>query len=801
MKDRSGFLTHLWWQIPLLSLVYAVPGIASLFEVPWEVAPGYYFYPPSGIGIGILWIFGHRLWPAIFLGAVTVTTISSGAPVHALATGIGNTLEALLAVFLLRKSFDPRFTGVKDVRIFVVAVALGATVSGILGTTGIALSETRTVSGLLSVLWMWSIGHFMGGLLMGSAIVAVYAIRKSYGPELKEGLVLLAFLLFVSYTAFASVPGTDGSYPLQYLAYPVLIWAALRLAPAWVMAANLTLAGTMLFWTSLGVGPIHQGSPSLNLAYGATFSLVAWLTSTVLAAIVAERASSVAERVEREDNYRAVVEQALEGIFVLDQDGVCQDVNGAGCRLLERSAELVIGRPFIEFVPRETREEIGRVLEEAVQGDGPQLVEWAYADRGEPLWVEASIKQIDASRTQVFARNITRRKSLERQVAEAQKMEAVGLLAGGVAHDFNNLLTVVLGQAGRARAFLAEGDQAAECIDEVVAAARKSSDLTKQLLTFARRHAGHPSILDVNQVIEDRTAVIRQLLGERIRYVLTQERTDHGKLWVLIDPVEFEQVVLNLVINAKDAMENGGELTISTRVTSTPEMGEAVLISVRDVGHGMSPKTAKRIFEPFFTTKGHRNRTGLGLAVSYGIIRNVGGTISFTSAPDQGTEFTLLLPRSAAPVKSQSTEAVPSGTHQGNGERILVIEDEDPVRELITLGLAEAGYRVLGAPDGESALQAHADAEEPIQLVVSDVILPGRSGPETVRAIQSNEPEVRAVFISGYDDDEVENAGFTPELLLRKPFTIAQLRVAVRNALDGERLERAPTRKRALGSS
>ncbi|MDH3222263.1 MAG: ATP-binding protein, partial [Gemmatimonadota bacterium] len=734
-------------------MAYAIPGIAVLFEAPWHVAPGYYFYPPSGVGIGILCIFGLRLWPAVFFGAVAVTLATGGSFTYGLATGAGNALEAVVAYAIIAGRLDTHFVTVDSVRTFLLALGAGAVVSGIAGTIGLVTTGAGEYSDMPRILWMWSVGHFMGGLLVGGAIIGIHGLKDTYREQLREAIAVLVVLAFVSYAAFASIPGPTGSYPLQYLTYPVLIWAALRLAPGWVMLGNLTVAGTMLFWTSLGVGPISQGSLSLNLAYGATFALVAWLTSSVLAAIVAERKASEKTRLEREGNYRAVVEQALEGIVVIDQDGICTDVNGAGARLFDRAADRMIGRPFIEFVPVESRGEIQRVLDRAHEEDAPHLVEWVYNDRRDPVWIEASIKQIDASRTQVFARNITRRRSLERQVAEAQKMEAVGLLAGGVAHDFNNLLTVVLGQAGRAQAFVDAGDPAFECIDEVIAAARKSADLTKQLLTFARKHAGEPTTLDVNQVLEDRNAMIRQLLGERIRYVLTQERSGDGRLWVNIDPVGLEQVILNLVINAKDAMEEGGELKIGTRAVTVPGLGDAVEISVQDVGHGMTPKTAKRIFEPFFTTKEERNRTGLGLAVSYGIISNAGGTIDCSSVPDQGTEFTLLLPRTTAPAPVRTVAPGDQTSGSGRGEWVLVIEDEAPVRELITVGLIEAGYNVVGAPDGESAIEAHRGAEAGIDLVVSDVILPGRSGPETVRTIQSECPTARAMFISGYDDN------------------------------------------------
>ena len=770
-------------------MAYALPGIAVLFEAPWEVAPGYYFYPSSGVAIGILCLFGLRLWPAVFFGAAMVTVTTDMSLGYTLATATGNTLEAVLAYWILRGRLDTRFQSVGNIRIFLLALAAGAVASSLIGTTGLGLTRTLPLAELLRIYWMWAVGHFMGAVLVGGAIIGLHGVHGGNRDRLREVAGVLVVMAFVSTAVFANLPGQDASYPLQYLTYPVLIWAALRLSPGWVMLANLILAGTMLFWTSLGVGPISQGSLSLNLAYGATFALVAWVTSTVLAATVAERASSERTRLEREGNYEAVVEQALEGIFVLDPQGICTDVNGAGARLFERAPDRIVGQPFIDLVPQESRNDIQRILDGTGTEELPHLVEWAYYDRKHPLWVEASIKQIDASRTQVFARNITRRRSLERQVAEAQKMEAVGLLAGGVAHDFNNLLTVVLGQAGRARGFVGSDDPAAECMDEVIAAARKSADLTKQLLTFARKHAGEPSTLDVNQVLEDRTAMIRQLLGERVQYSLSQDRTDGGRLWVLIDPVGLEQVILNLVINAKDAMEGGGELRISTRTVQAVGLGDAVEISVSDVGHGMSPKTAKRIFEPFFTTKGERNRTGLGLAVSYGIIKNAGGTIDCRTAPDQGTEFTILLPRSSAPAPVRTVMQPDRGTGSGRGEWILVIEDEAPVRELITLGLTEAGYNVVGAPDGESAIEAHREAEHGIDLIVSDVILPGRSGPETVRLIQKECPSARAMFISGYDDNEVEGAGYTTQLLLRKPFTIAQLRRAVRNALDGEPLE------------
>ncbi|MGI9625980.1 MAG: ATP-binding protein [Longimicrobiales bacterium] len=796
-RVRSGYATHLWWQIPVFSAVLALLGIVSLAEGAWEIPPGFYFTVQSGVAVGILWLFGLRLWPAVAFGAATVTLVIDGTSLHVLATAIGNTLEAVIVVYLLRRSFDGRFVAVADVRRFVIAAAVGAFVSGLFGTFGLWLTESQPMGELFRLLWIWSVGHFLGVVLVGAAIISLYSYRHTLKDRAVEGGLMLTAVLLLT-TAFAAGPD---AYPLQYLAYPVLIWAALRLTPMWVLVANATLTTAALLWTSLGVGPINQGSLSMNLAYAAIFSLTAWLTSVTLAAVVAEAEASHAERVGRESEYRAVVEQAAEGIIVLDSEGVCTDVNGAGARLLDRAPDEVIGRPMEDFVPEEVWQDVERILGDPPTSDPAQLLEWSYTDRDEPLWIEASVKRIASNRTQVFARDITRRHSLQRQVAEAQKMEAVGVLAGGVAHDFNNLLTVVLGQAGRALTFVEADSPAAACLEEVAEAARKSSNLTKQLLTFARKHAGEPTVLDINQVMEDRTAIIRQLLGERIRYVLTQDRTQSGHLWALIDPVEFEQVILNLVINAKDAMDAGGELSITTDAVASAQIGEAVRVRVRDVGHGMSSDTAKRIFEPFFTTKADRNRTGLGLAVSYGIVQNAGGVISCRSAPGKGTEFSLLLPRAEAPSAPVATPAAPTARSDGRGERILVIEDEDPVRELITIGLSEAGYTVLGAPDGQSALTTLNASTENVDLIVSDVILPGKSGPEVVREIQTRSPGVRAMFISGYDDNEVENTGYKPELLLRKPFTIDQLRQAVRRALDHGRDERGRPPKGAIGSS
>jgi CheY-like chemotaxis protein len=380
-------------------------------------------------------------------------------------------------------------------------------------------------------------------------------------------------------------------------------------------------------------------------------------------------------------------------------------------------------------------------------------------------------------------------------------MDAVGQLAGGIAHDFNNLLTAICGYSSFALSRLAPGDPARGDIEEVMNAGERAATLTRQLLAFSRKQVLAPRPLDLNAVLKASQQMLQRLIGENIELSVTYG-SELGL--VLADPGQIDQVVLNLAVNARDAMPRGGKLSIDTSNVELDEhyareqvgarAGPYVRIRVSDAGVGMSEEVRLRIFEPFFTTKAPGKGTGLGLSTVYGIVRQSGGHITVSSVEGKGTTFSVYLPRTNA-------HALPAGPSWAGGlpksrgmETILLVEDERPVRKLAHQILTSLGYKVLVACDGVEALEVEAQYDAPIHLLLSDVVMPRMSGGELARRLVERRPSIRVLFFSGYAAD----AGLHPSVpvgelsLIQKPFTSGVLARRTREALDREQDNSSP---------
>ena len=370
---------------------------------------------------------------------------------------------------------------------------------------------------------------------------------------------------------------------------------------------------------------------------------------------------------------------------------------------------------------------------------------------------------------------------MQEQLVQSQKMEAVGRLAGGVAHDFNNQLTAIMGYAEVMRAGLQEGDPQRRDIQEILRAAGRAAELTRQLLAFSRRSVLRPRVVDLNVLVAEMRGMLERLIGEniRLRTVLAD-----GHLRVKADPAQLEQVVMNLAVNARDAMPGGGTLEIATEidpVQNAPD-GPSYLLKVQDTGTGMSPEVVTRLFEPFFTTKEPGRGTGLGLSTAYGIIKQSGGTITCRSSPGHGTTFLIRLPATAEEPRDDVPSAPPS-TAPGT-ETVLVVEDEEQVRDLIGRILTSAGYTVVETASGDEALKILSSRAD-VQMVVTDLVLPGSaSGLDVARRVISDLPVVRLLCISGYSPHMLQ-AGLSTVPFLQKPFTASELLKKVRNVMDG----------------
>ncbi|MGB0035033.1 MAG: PAS domain S-box protein [Candidatus Acidiferrales bacterium] len=391
----------------------------------------------------------------------------------------------------------------------------------------------------------------------------------------------------------------------------------------------------------------------------------------------------------------------------------------------------------------------------------------------------------------IVNRDITERKHLEQQLILSQKLEAIGRLSGGVAHDFNNLLGVIIGYSEALQRRTGVDDEYREAVDEIQKAGQRAASLTQQLLAFSRKQVLEPKILDLNSVVVDVEKMLRRLIGEDIELKINAS-AGLGK--VKADRGQIEQVIMNLAVNSRDAMPNGGELTIETKNTELTEKdaarhryvtpGEYVMLQVSDTGIGMNAEVQSHIFEPFFTTKEKGKGTGLGLATVYGVIKQSGGYVWLESEPGKGARFKIFLPRAEGVAAEILQTTAPFSRAQGP-RTILVAEDEASLRKLTRNTLRELGFTVLEAKDGFEALNVSTHCDGAIDLLLTDVVMPGMSGPQLAEKLSPERPQMKVLYMSGYTDGAVATHGVLESgiRILRKPFTHDQLSRSVEGIL------------------
>jgi nitrogen-specific signal transduction histidine kinase/CheY-like chemotaxis protein len=390
--------------------------------------------------------------------------------------------------------------------------------------------------------------------------------------------------------------------------------------------------------------------------------------------------------------------------------------------------------------------------------------------------------------------DITEEKRLKAQLQQAQKMEAIGKLAGGVAHDFNNILTTIIGNADLILATPIKDETIHDEIEEIKSAGQRAAALTRQLLAFSRKQIIQPEIVDLNTMLTDIEKMLVRLIGENIEFLIIPE----FPLWqVEIDPGQMEQVIMNIVVNAKDAMPNGGKLTIQTANVDLDtsyfaehgivekELGPYVMVAVSDTGIGMDKKIQEHIFEPFYTTKDKQRGTGLGLSTVYGIVKQNGGFIWVYSESGQGSTFKIYLPRTKKDVKTEEKDHTPVENLNGS-ETVLIVEDDALLLNFAEKALQQYGYRVLTARNGQDALRIGEEFEGQIDLMVTDVVMTTMNGKETAEHLQSRYSQMKVIYMSGYTDDTIVHLGvLEPGLnFLEKPFSPEGLARKVREVLD-----------------
>ena len=571
-------------------------------------------------------------------------------------------------------------------------------------------------------------------------------------------------------------------------------------AVVFFVAALAVVAGTLDYaFTARGTPGLieriaNSSSGVLRLALcGVLFSLI---TSGIALWSIGWRALKDAERAsagvlqqtdalrESERRHQESFEHAIVGLLRVAADGTIQAANPVLVRMLgyDTAADLVGKSATMLY--RDPFDRV-RIVQEVGSRSAVSGVALAWQRRdGKALTVRVTSRIDRDSRGTLLGfddivEDVTERVALGEQLRHAQKMEAVGRLAGGIAHDFNNLLTVILGNAELLASDATLAPSGQQCVDQIRTATTSAATVTRQLLMFSRKGATSPQTIGVNRTVSYVEKMMARLIGEDIR-VFSNLSPAVGA--VLVDPAHLEQALINLAVNARDAMPNGGALIFETALTDD---GRRVRIAVRDSGHGMDETTQQRAFEPFFTTKMTGKGTGLGLSMVYGFVQQAGGTINIVSTLGRGTTVTLEFPSATAAIAADEA----AGGEQRGNERLLVIEDQDSVRSLITGVLEKRGFTVFQATDAREARRVLA-AEPGIDLIITDVVMPGESGLELADWLRSAYPRVSITFMSGHSDHPGMST-LPGHDLLRKPFTPSGLVAHVRRALDQRD---APTR-------
>jgi two-component system, cell cycle sensor histidine kinase and response regulator CckA len=493
----------------------------------------------------------------------------------------------------------------------------------------------------------------------------------------------------------------------------------------------------------------------------------------------------------------------VDGVVATDMEGRVTRINPAAESLIGWSAAEAGGRPVAElvcFLDGRTGAPVDHPVDAVLEGGlriglSDQVVLVARDGRRVPAAASgAPIRNEDGSVRGVVLvlRDMTEEDQLTSMLRHSQKMEAVGRLAGGVAHDFNNILSVITSYTDLVLGNMPEDAGFRRELAEIRRAAERAASLTRQLLSFSRKRVVQPEVLDVNETVEQMGSMLRRLVGAEVELVT---RLDEDLAPIRFDPGQIEQILMNLAVNARDAMPDGGTLTLQTAnveldeeyARTHPEAapGPHVMIAAADTGVGMDRATQDRIFEPFFTTKPRGQGTGLGLATIYGIVKQGGGNVWVYSEPGQGTTFKVYLPRATDDVSTVQRPDAPARARTGGHETVLVVEDDPAVRDVIRKVLEVGGYTVLDAGDSEAALASARDHDGPIHVLLADIMLPGGNGRDLAASVRTERPDIRVLFMSGYTDETVARGGVLEPgtRLIEKPFAADTLLRRVREAL------------------
>jgi PAS domain S-box-containing protein len=807
LRDTShvALLAVAYWAAAWIGLHYVT--IGHSVSLVW---------PPAGLAFAALVLVGPRGWPGVTIGAF-LANVTTPVPLFAAAgIALGNTGEALLAALILRRvaGSRPHLEEPGHVRVLLVAAAVGALVAAMVGVTALHSTGALATNQVLPALLTWWAGDMLGLL-----VVAPVCLSWATPPLARDERRVLEVVALVVGTAVAAELGLHQSITLpvfhdveyQYLLFPFVVWAAVRFGPRGASLVTLAVTAVTVWYAARGGGPFLVGSAGRTLFALACYLLVLAVTGLLVASAVWYQRTRATQALQRsEERLRLALGAARMGIWYwsAETNVLVWDDNLRALYGLPPGQSVGGYEEFLDRVHPDDRQFVSESVARAIRGAGSLDYEFRILlPDGRVRWIadQGRVELDRDGRSRYLTgvcMDVTDRRSAEERLRQSHRMESAGRLAGGVAHETNNQMSVVIGAADFILRRPDVPDAVRMDVEHIRKAAERTSTITAQLLAFSRRQILQPVLLDLPSLVARWQSVLRRVMGEDCAVVV---RTREDLAAVRADPGQLEQALLNLALNARDAMPRGGTLTVEvfSAVLSDDYLarrpgvgirrGRYVVLAVSDTGHGMDRETLSHAFEPFFTTKGVGHGTGLGLSTVYGIVKQSDGYVWAYSEPGRGSTFKLYLPAVEEPAPSPGVPA-PSSAAPGRGELILVVEDDEGVRWMTRRILVDAGYRVLEAPDGRSALELMARDGADVRLVVTDVVMPGMGGRELADQLAQLRGSVPVLFTSGYTDGEIVRRGLLEPgaAFLQKPFDPDTIVRSVRERLDSASLPAMP---------
>ena len=758
---------------PVVPTIIAFLAAATAAEwVAWlRAGPGaaVALTPAAGIAFAAALLLPWRR-AAAPLVAVTVAVVGVALRHHvdpgvAVALGVAAVLAAATGALLLRFYADGEFRieGVRDLAALVVAALAGALLAAMVVTGALAIWGADAP--WWRVLYRTTLADALGMVLVGCVAVAHLQPRGRRHGGRAEGAALG---LAVAVSAVLAI--AHWGDPLAFVSVVLLVWAALRFGSRAVALAGLVLLAAADWALARGSGPFAATLDSLDGAVLVVqaFFAVTMLTMLGFSTALEERDGAEAQRWVAAERSRRTFDHSPVGMAVTTLDGVVVEANRALCMLLGRAEPDLVGRTLRSWRDDDTTGE-HEALRPGFTGEPTEgrVQRFVRAD-GEIVHAELSearLRHLDGAPDHkvVFVTDVSERTTLRHQLVHAQKMESVGRLAGGIAHDFNNVLAIMRGQVELLQDDLALLERARKRVDSVQRATDRAAALTDDLMTFSRRSVDVPETFDLHELLQSLRELLHQIVGPTVALEL---KLDAGASTIVADPNRLEQAVMNLAVNARDAMPTGGSLTLGTTNVPVPGAPPYVVLTITDTGIGMDEPTRQRVFEPFFTTKPPGRGTGLGMSTTADIVKAANATIEVRSALGRGSTFLLTFPTvatvtaeldlrddaGASELASELANGTANGANGANGPAhgtVLVVDDEPEMRTLVAEILRGAGYRVLVATDGDAALAMLA-REAVVDLLVTDVVMPVMSGTDLAERVAERSPSTRVLFVSGF---------------------------------------------------